>query len=147
MANSLRQTWEQYHKGKPLEEGEVLTIDKKNGYILLERKQEEYLTKIEMCYWNESDKKHKLFAVSITSFVNGKYSAGQYDGLSFYRYNNASKTMSLTHDVGFDVAIGTSDGAQISYSLPRTGKDIIATMWYENKTKKKTIRWKGRKFN
>lgn len=100
-----------------------------------------------MCYWNESDKKHKLFAVSITSFVNGKYSAGQYDGLSFYRYNNASKTMSLTHDVGFDVAIGTSDGAQISYSLPRTGKDIIATMWYENKTKKKTIRWKGRKFN
>ena len=100
-----------------------------------------------MCYWNEADKKHKLFAYNVSSFTNGKYNAGQYDVLMFYRYNNATKKMSYCTDTGFDVEYGTGDGAMISYALPRIGKDITVTTWYEKGKKQKTLKWNGKKFD
>ena len=49
---------------------------------------------------------------------------------------------------GFDASLRTEDDAYITYSLPRTGKDIIVTLWYDNGTKKqKTLKWNGRRFN
>ena len=47
-------------KGLPLEENRTLTIDQKNGFLVYEHKHSEYLSRIEMCYWNEADGKHKL---------------------------------------------------------------------------------------
>ena len=146
--NAVKQTWIQHSNGLPLDEGETLTVDKKNGYVLYESKYEKELLKIEMCYWNEADGKHKLFAYNVASFTNGKYSPGQFDGLIFYRYNNATKKMTYCDAPGFDVEYGTDDGAWISYALPRTGKDITVTSWYENgKTKQKTLKWNKSRFS
>ena len=150
--NAAKQAWIQHRKGLPLEEGETLTIDEKNGYVVYESRSEyesvEDLVRIEMCYWNESDKKHKLFAYNVAYFRNGKYEAGQFDGLSFYRYNNATKKMTYCDAPGFDVMYGTEDGASVTYALPRTGKDIIYSEWKDGvKKKEKTLKWNGRRFS
>lgn len=54
------------------EEGVTLTVDQKNGFVLYESRQDEYLTRIELCYWNEADKKHKLIAYNVACFMDGK---------------------------------------------------------------------------
>ena len=95
-----------------------------------------------MCFWNEADKKHKLFAYSSWLFIHGKPGQGQYDDLTFYRYNNATKTMHHTRDVGFDVEYDAN-----TYTLPRKGKDIIVSKWHDDGTvTHKTLKWNGRKF-
>jgi hypothetical protein len=96
-----------------------------------------------MCYWNESDGKHKLFAENRWSFQKGKPILGQYDGLNFFRYDNATKTMAGCNTPGFDVELFDK-----SYALPRTGKDIIVTTWHEDgKNTQKTLRWTGSGFS
>jgi len=130
-------------KGLPLEENETLTIDLKNGYLIYEQKHDEYVSRIEMCFWNESDGKHKLFANNRWSFENGKPSLGQYDELSFYRYDNATKKMSRCNTPGFDV-----EYLNKTYALPRTGKNIIVTTWDKNgKKTEKPLKWNGRSFS
>ena len=148
---SVKQALMKHRKGQPLNEGETLTIDEKNGYIVYEHRSEyesiEDVGRVEMCYWNEADGKHKLFDYNVALFQNGKYSPGQFDGIQFLRYNNATKKMTSCELPGFSSALITEDGAYISYSLPRSGKDIIVTLWYDNgKKKQKTLKWTGRKF-
>lgn len=145
--NAVCYAWERYHKGIPLEEGQTLTIDEKNGFVVyesrLEYESEEFVARMEMCYWNEADGKHKLFAYSVWCFNNGKPALGQFDGITFYRYNNATKKMSVCDPPGFDVKYFDT-----SYALPRTGKDIIVTTWDENGNKEeKTLKWNGRGFS
>jgi len=48
---------------------------------------------------------------------------------------------------GFEEKYSTEDGSWISYSLPRTGKDIIYTEWRDGGKKQKTLKWNGRKFS
>ena len=142
--NALRRSLELYRKGQSQPEGFTITVDEKAGYILLLSNQDGFTNKWEMCFWNMADKKHKLFAYCVELSVNGKRSApGQYDGLNFYRYNNATKTMSA-YDAGVEV-----DYFNISYSLPRTGKDITVTQWSENGREKwqKTLKWNGQGFS
>ena len=146
--NAFRQAWYRHRDGKPQDAGETFVVDQKNGYILYQIKRGKDLLKWEMCYWNEADGKHKLFAYNVTWFKNGKYSPGQFDGLIFYRYNNATKKMTYCDDPGFDAVMGSDDGATISYALPRSGKDIIASYWYDDgKKKQKTLKWNGRRFS
>ena len=142
--NALRQSLELYRKGQSQPEGFTITVDEKAGYILLLSNQDGFTNKWEMCFWNMADKKHKLFAYCVELSVNGKRSApGQYDGLNFFRYNNATKTMSA-YDAGVEV-----DYFNISYSLPRTGKDITVTQWSQNGREKwqKTLKWNGQGFS
>lgn len=72
-------------------------VDVKNGFAVYETRSNygghEHLVRIEMCYWNFDDQKHKLFAYNYMCFDNGKYSAGQYDGLTLCKYDNAKKSM------------------------------------------------------
>lgn len=149
--NAIRQAWIQHRKGLPQQEGVTLTVDEKNGYVVYEYTSEyesnKDVVRIEMCYWNEADKKHKLFAYNVACFRNGKYEPGQFDGLTFFRYDNASKKMTMYHDTGFEVAYGTDDGAWVSYALPRTGKDITVTYWYKTGKKQKPLKWNGRRFS
>lgn len=142
--NALRQSLERYRKGQLQPDGFTITVDKKAGYILVVSKQDGFTNKWEMCFWNMADKKHKLFACCVELSENGKRSGpGQYDGLYFYRYDNTTKTMS-PYDAGVEV-----DFFNISYSLPRTGKDIIVTQWSENGREKwqKTLKWNGSRFS
>ena len=130
-------------KGLPLEENRTLTIDQKNGFLVYEHKHSEYLSRIEMCYWNEADGKHKLFACNRWSFENGKPMTGQFDVLNFYRYDNATKKMSWCETPGFDV-----EYLDKAYALPRTGKDITVTTWDKNgKKTQKTLKWNGHGFS
>ena len=139
----LQESIKRQDKGLPLEDNTTLTIDLKNGFLVYERKQDEYLMRIEMCYWNEADGKHKLFANNRWSFENGKPMLGQFDVLSFYRYDNATKKMSSCETPGFDVEYFNK-----SYALPRTGKDITVTTWEDNgKQTRKTLKWNGHGFN
>ena len=144
---AMKLAWIRNRDGVPLEEGETLTIDQKNGFVLYESRYDESLLRIEMCYWNEADKKHKLFAYCIGGYCDGKYSPGQFDDLVFFRYDNASKTMEGWYeDVGFEVEY-SHDGAFVSYDLPRTGKDIVVTTWYDDGPQRKTLKWNGRRFS
>ena len=140
---SLQRAITNKEKGLPLDEGETLTIDMKNGFLVYEQKWEEHLLRLEMCYWNEADGKHKLFACNRWSFENGKPMMGQYDVLCFYRYDNATKKMNWCESPGFDVEYFNK-----AYALPRTGKDIIVTTWHEDgKKTQKTLKWNGHGFS
>lgn len=151
--NAIRYAWIKHRKGLPQDDDVTLTIDQRNGYVVYEYRSEYestvHVVRIEMCYWNESDKKHKLFAYNVECFKNGDPNPGQFDGLVFYRYNNATKKMTMTYDVGFEPVGGTSDNAWISYALPRSGKDItVTTFWYNTgKKQQKLLKWNGRRFS
>ena len=139
----LQESIKRQDKGLPLEDNTTLTIDLKNGFLVYEHKYSEYLSRIEMCYWNEADGKHKLFANNRWSFENGKPMLGQFDVLSFYRYDNATKKMSSCETPGFDVEYFNK-----SYALPRTGKNITVTTWEDNgKKTQKTLKWNGHGFS
>lgn len=143
MYESIQKAMVCQEKGQPLEKDKTLTIDLKNGFLVYEEKDDYYVYRIEMCYWNEADGKHKLFACSRWSFENGKAMLGQYDGLSFYRYDNATKKMSRCNTPGFDV-----EYLNKSYALPRTGKDITVTTWEDNgKKTQKILKWNGHRFS
>jgi len=140
---SLQKAMSSQEKGQPLKKDESLTIDLKNGFLVYEQKHDEYVDRIEMCFWNEADGKHKLFADSRWGFENGKPILGQYDGLSFYRYDNATKKMTRCNTPGFDV-----EYLDKSYALPRTGKDIIVSQWDKNgKKTEKALKWNGSRFS
>ena len=142
-SNALRQSLECYRTGEAQPEGFTMTVDRKAGYILVQSKHDGYASKWEMCYWNMDDKKHKLFAMCVELSENGmRMNPGQYDGLTFYRYDNATRQMKHV-DMGIDVQY-----FNISYALPRVGKDIIVTHWSENGREKwqTALKWNGNGF-
>ena len=144
--NAIKQAWIRHREGTPQDEHVTLTIDDKNGFVLYEWKYEENMLRIEMCYWNESDQKHKLFAYNVSCFQNDDYSPGQFDGIVFCRYDNAKKELTYCEAPGFEVEYGTDDGAWVSYDLPRSGKDITVNYWHANKKTQKTLKWNGHGF-
>ncbi len=144
--NAIKQAWNHHREGTPLDEHETLSIDEKNGFVLYEWKYEENMLRIEMCYWNESDQKHKMFAFNVSCFQDDMYSPGQFDGLIFYRYDNAKRELTYCEAPGFEVEYGTDDGAWVSYDLPRSGKDITVNYWHANKKTQKTLKWNGHGF-
>ena len=142
-SNALRQSLECYRTGEAQPEGFTITVDRKAGYILVQSKHDGYASKWEMYYWNMDDKKHKLFAMCVELSENGmRMNPGQYDGLTFYRYDNATRQMKHV-DMGIDVQY-----FNISYALPRVGKDIIVTHWSENGREKwqTALKWNGHGF-
>lgn len=151
--SGIRYAWERYLKGFTHDENYTFTLDSKNGFAVYEAKynndDSELLIRIEMCYWNEADGKHKLFAYNHKSFMNGKYSPGQYDGLTFMRYNNATKKMTYHSDAGVEAFKETrSPNVEYSCSLPHSGKDIIVTCWErDSKKTQKTLKWNGHGFS
>ncbi len=142
-ANAVRDAMSRQRQGLPLDDGETLIIDEKNGYIFFERDDESTNHRMEMCYWNEKGGKYKLFAFNNTSLVaNGKLIVTETSGLMFYRYNNATKTMTYCKSPGFEVDYGCS------YTLPQIGKDIIVTEWDETGPAiDKPLKWNGRGFS
>ena len=113
----FRDIWYKYRKNKPLTTSEKwtekVTVDAKNGYACLEAyfalKEDNYKrdAKIEICYWNCSDGKHKVVAVSETCTDNGKASgpAELFGGFQLYLYNNTTHKITRA-DLGVDVKTG-----------------------------------------
>ena len=143
---ALENAMERHSKGLAQEKGEKLNIDSKNGYILWEHAGDEdadYIFRLEVCYWNESDGKHKLIAFNnMASYTEGRPCLTETSGVDFYRYDNATKRMVRCDPPGFDIEY---DGI---YELPRTGKDIIYIKWNDDgTTKRKVLKWNGKRFN
>ena len=143
---ALENAMKRNSKGLPQEEGEKLTIDSKNGYIVYERTGDEdidYIFRLEVCYWNESDGKHKLIAFNnLASYTEGRPCITEVSGFHFYRYDNATKRMVRCDPPGFEI-----DYSSV-YELPRSGKDIITTRWNDDGSTVQTIlKWDGRQFN
>ncbi len=153
MYDAMKLAMSRKSKGLPLRKNETLTIDTKNGYILYEfRHGDENMTRIEMCYWNMKDGKHKLFACVRQYFDHGWYTPGQYDDMEFYRYKNASKTMKKIskEEIGVDAVNEESSNMSVlsSISLPRKGKDIEVTWWDKNgECGSSMLKWNGHGFN
>lgn len=145
--NAFNQAWEKHCKGVEQDEEDKLTVDQRNGYVVYESTYDGYLLRVDMCYWNEADKKHKLVAYNVRMYKDGKCDPGQFDGITFYRYNNATKKMTMCDAPGFDVMFRTEDGYWVSYDLPRTGKDITVTTWKDSGPKREVLKWNGRGFN
>ena len=146
--NAVKQAWNIKRAGKALRKSETLTIDEKNGFVLYENKIDENLLRVEMCYWNESDGKHKLFAYNVACYTDLKYSPGQFDGLTFLRYDNATKRMTYCESPGFEAVMGNNNGEWISYALPRAGKDIAVTTWLKSGKKQlRQLKFNGSKFS
>ena len=142
---SLENAMKRHSKGLSQENGETLTIDSKNGYILLELsgdEDEDYIFRLEVCYWNESDGRHKLIAFNnMASYADGKPCMTEMSGMDFYRYDNVTKRMVSCDPPGFEIEYGGT------YELPRVGKDIIYTQYNnDGTTKKKKLKWNGKQF-
>ena len=142
---ALEHAMDRQRKGLPQKNGETLTIDTKNGYILLEctgEENEDYIFRLEVCFWNESDGKHKLIAFNnLASYVEGRPCLTETSGFFFYRYDNATRRMVDCEPPGFEIEYNGI------YELPRTGKDITHIQWNEDgSTKRKVLKWDGRKF-
>ena len=149
-ARAMKQAWICYQKGTAQYKGVTLSVDQKNGFVVFESKQDDHILKVEMCYWNEADGKHKLFACNVQSFTtDGKPNPGQFDGLTFYRYTNATKKMDYSFNMGYDTVLGdnATGSEMLTFALPRSGKNITATIWPQ-KGKQRTVilKWNGHKF-
>ena len=143
-SNAILQALIQYRNGLPQYDDDVtFVVDEKNGYILYEYKHDTGVTRMEMCYWNEADGKHKLFAFNnMASIVDDEPLSTETTGMTFCRYNNATKKMTLCDPPGFEIDY------QCVYALPRTGKNITVTKFLKNgQTTKKTLKWNGKRFS
>ena len=151
--NGIRKAWERHRKGLKQRNGVSFTLDVKNGFAVYEDKYLEgaceFMTRIEMCFWNEADGKHRLFAYNHGFYRDGQYYPGQYDGITFMRYDNAAKTMKYHSEAGVQAVYESkSSSVECSFALPRSGKDIIVTLWDENgKKTQKTLKWNGHGFD
>lgn len=145
--NIVKASLARHRLGKPQPAGEKLIVDVKNGYLLHELTEDGNTIKTEMCYWNLEDGKHKLFAYNVASFRDGISEQGQYDGLIFYEYTNATKKMKPYFGDLYINLYDAGEGNYNTFSLPRTGKDIIVTTWYEVGQRKRTAKWNGLYFS
>ena len=149
--NGLREAWGFYKNGMKQMPGDDLIVDVQNGYVgYVSVDTDDDNTNrqvIECCYWNYADKKHKLVAISNDWYMNGKPEAGQYTGVTFYKYDNATRKMKVVYadDLGleFDSPTGTT---AISHTLPRQGKTIVYTFYTPLGKSEKRLTWNGSKF-
>ena len=111
--------WNHYLRHEPQEPGSEIFVDEKNGYVYMESsfqsefegEPSEMKSFYEMCYWNCADKKHKLFAMTSYSMINGRYVEGQATGLSTSLYENARHIMWDVNEglLGLEVDSGTDE--------------------------------------
>ena len=147
----LSHAWQRYLKHEPAEKGATMFVDAKNGYISYTVDDDlaypddhsGQMLLVELCYWNCADGIHKLFAENVVSTTNGIPTATEFDGLHFYLYDNNTKRMSVIYYI-----IEEWDGNDmVTYSLPKKGKDIVATIHTPSGKIQKTLVWDGYRFH
>ena len=144
----LREAWGFYKNGMKQMPGDDLIVDTQNGYVGYESVGDENDRQvIECCYWNYADRRHKLVALSNDLYINGKAVAGQYSGIEFYIYDNASRTMKHVYAQDLGAEISVPDGVTVvCHSLPRTGKTIVYSIYTQSGKTEKRLTWNGSKF-
>lgn len=149
--NGLRKAWDFYKNGMKQMPGDDLIVDVQNGYVGYESTDTDdgntYRQVIECCYWNYADKKHKLVAISNDLYRNGKAIDGQYTGITFYKYDNATRKMKVVY--GSEVGLGfeAPDGTEAtSHVLPRQGKTIVFSYYTPSGKRDLRLTWNGSRF-
>lgn len=145
--NGLREAWNFYKNGMKQMPGDDLIVDTQNGYMGYVSEDETSRQVIECCYWNYADKKHKLVAISNDLYMDGKPVDGQYTGITFYKYDNATRKLQLIYGAEVDISIDVpSNYTGTSHSLPRQGKTIVYTYYTSSGKVEKRLTWNGSKF-
>ena len=149
--NGLREAWGFYKNGMKQMPGEDLIVDVRNGYVGYESLDSDGSDTnrqvIECCFWNYADKKHKLVAISNDFFQNGQAIAGQYTGITFYKYDNDSRRMKVVYADELGLAFDAPPGSHAtSHALPRQGKTIVYTFHIPSGKMQKRLTWNGSRF-
>ena len=149
--NGLREAWEFYKNGMKQMPGDELIVDVQNGYVgyvsVDSGEDGDSRQVIECCYWNYADKKHKLVAITNDLFLNGKPEVGQYTGITFYKYDNASRTMKWISLDDLGVTLEAPPGTTVTtHTLPRQGKTAVFTYYIPLGKVEKHLTWDGSRF-
>lgn len=149
LRGSIAPEWQKYLKNEKLSKGVTITVDKKNGYVRYEMDYDVAYPKdktgqktcVEYCYWNCADGLHKLFAENVLLTDNNGPFYTEFSGLYIYAYDNATQKLYMI-DQSL-LGMGEVDQGEVTFALPRQGKDIEVT--YSNGSKKK-LAWNGKGF-
>lgn len=147
----LSDAWQRYLTGQPAEKGGTMQVDKKNGFMSYTVDYDEMypedafgmLLRVEMCYWNCADGKHKLVAQNAVTTQNGKPIMGQFDGIVFYLYDNKTHKLSPVYDIIEDFE---GDYENFTYELPQKGKNIKLHLQTSSGVIDKLLVWDGYRF-
>lgn len=144
--------WCLYQAGKALPEGRSFLVDVKNGYLCYDATDKEedgtvYGQRIEFCYWNCSDGRHKLVAGNTVCYMNGEPFMGQFSGLDFYLYDGNTRRMDFAYPVDLGADVDFPETADlVVHQLPRTGKTIEFRFRTPSGDIVKKITWNGARF-
>ena len=149
--NGIKQAWDFYKNGMKQMPGDDLIVDVQNGYVGYVSTDTDddnaYRLVIECCYWNYADKKHKLVALSNDLYMNGKAIAGQYTGVTFYKYNNTTRKMKVVYGDELGLGFEAPDGTEAtSHVLPRQGKTIVFSYYTPSGKRDLRLTWNGSRF-
>ena len=145
--NGLRQAWDFYKNGMKQIPGDDLIVDVQNGYVGYVSEDETSRQVIECCYWNYADRRHKLVAITNDLFMDGKAVVGQFTGITFYKYDNATRQMKVVYDDELGINLEAPSGTEAaSHALPRQGKTIIYSYYTPSGKVEKRLTWNGSKF-
>ena len=145
--NGLRQAWDFYKNGMKQMPGDDLIVDVQNGYVGYVSEDETSRQVIECCYWNYADRRHKLVAITNDLFMDGKAVVGQFTGITFYKYDNATRQMKVVYDDELGINLEAPSGTEAaSHALPRQGKTIIYSYYTPSGKVEKRLTWNGSKF-
>lgn len=136
---TAKDAWNHHLRNEPQEYCAQIFVDEKNGYMRFFRDWKECdeeiddKSTIEMCYWNCADGNHKLFAVNCFSMSHDKYYIGQFSGINFYLYDNATHKLWAVNneDIGAAVEVENTgyeyDGNVYHVLDPKTGQTKTLT--------------------
>ena len=145
--NGLRQAWDFYKNGMKQIPGDDLIVDVQNGYVGYVSEDETSRQVIECCYWNYADRRHKLVAITNDLFMDGKAVVGQFTGITFYKYDNATRQMKVVYDDELGINLEAPSGTEAaSHALPRQGKTIVYSYYTPSGKVEKRLTWNGSKF-
>lgn len=147
LRGSIAPEWQKYLKNEKLSKGVSFTVDKQNGYVRYDwvDKKSNEKTYVEFCYWNCADGLHKLFAENVGATIKDKPVFTEFCGLYIYAYDNATQKL---YEIDQDLlGLGEETHGEVTFSLPRVGKDIDVYLHNRTTTKHKKLTWTGKVFS
>lgn len=153
LRGSIAPEWDKYLNNKPLGKGVTLLVDQKNGYVRYELDYDVAYpddptglkSYVEYCYWNCADAAHKLFAENVGMTENGEPVFAQFEGLYIYAYDNATQKLYMIDQES--IGLGDDTRGEVTFALPRKGKDIEMCIIKGTKKIQKKLVWNGKGFN
>ena len=147
LRGSIAPEWQKYLKNEKLSKGVTFTVDKNNGYVRYDwvDKKSNEKTYVEFCYWICADGLHKLFAENVGATINDKPVFTEFCGLYIYAYDNATQKL---YEIDQDLlGLGEETHGEVTFGLPRVGKDIDVFIHNRSVVKQKKLTWTGKGFS